>query len=70
MEHISKSSGSMVAEIFGSNPRGRQLFEEHGWVWGNLDYHRMWLNGKLPKEQAEGGKGTMGMYATFDAAEG
>ncbi|KAF2655246.1 hypothetical protein K491DRAFT_693131 [Lophiostoma macrostomum CBS 122681] len=70
MEHNSSSPGSMVAEIFGANKHGKQLFEEHGWSWANLDYHRMWFNGKVPNEQAEGGRGTRGMYATFDAAEG
>ena len=70
MEHIAASTGSMVAEIFGKNTYGKKLFEEHGWDWAGLDYHRMWLDGRVPKEQADGGRGTKGMYATFDAAQG
>ncbi|KAF2116101.1 acyl-CoA N-acyltransferase [Lophiotrema nucula] len=62
--------GSFVAEVFGTNPVGKTLFEELGWAWAGLDYHRMWLDGKIPKEQADGGRGTEEMFATFDAAEG
>jgi hypothetical protein len=35
-----------------------------------LGYHRMWLNGKVPQEQQEGGKGAKGMFAIFDAGAG
>lgn len=35
-----------------------------------MDYHRMWLNGRVPEEQQEGGRGQKGMFATFDAFEG
>ncbi|KAF2493561.1 hypothetical protein BU16DRAFT_83657 [Lophium mytilinum] len=70
MQDIESSKGSMVAEIFSPNPEGRKVFEELGWVWGGVDYHRMWLNGKAPKEQDVGGRGEKGMFAIFDAAEG
>lgn len=70
MNRLSESSGSMVAEIFGPNPQGRKVFEELGWAWAGVDYHRMWLNGVVPKEQAEGGKGTRSMFAIFDACAG
>jgi hypothetical protein len=70
MNRLAESEGSMVAEIFGSNPNGRKVFEELGWSWAGLDYHRMWLGGRVPESQREGGKGTEGMFATFDACAG
>ena len=70
MSHISNSTGSLIAEVFGSNLQGQKVFEELGWNYAGLDYHRMWLNGKVPKEQQEGGTGTKSMFAIFDAAEG
>jgi hypothetical protein len=63
-------SGTFVAEIFGTNVEGRKVFEELGWKYVGLSYHRMWLNGKVPVEQQEGGKGAKGMYAIFDACAG
>ena len=70
MEKIDASNGSMVTEVFPNNPKGVQVFEELGWKWGGVDYHRMWLGGRVPKEQQEGGRGEKGMYAIFDASEG
>jgi GNAT superfamily N-acetyltransferase len=70
MEHVAEEKGSFIAEIFGSNPAGQRLFEELGWTWCGIDYHRMWLGGRVPKEQQDGGLGTKGMFAIFDAAEG
>lgn len=70
MNHVSEEKGSLIAEIFGSNPEGQKLFEELGWTWCGIDYHRMWLGGRVPKEQKDGGMGTKGMFAIFDAAEG
>jgi GNAT superfamily N-acetyltransferase len=63
-------NGSMIAEIYGSNPQGLKVFEELGWKWAGLDYYRMWLSGKVPKEQQQSGKATTGMFATFDACAG
>ncbi|CAO2655679.1 Nn.00g044820.m01.CDS01 [Neocucurbitaria sp. VM-36] len=70
MNDSANSNGSYVAEIFGTNPAGRKVFEELGWVYPDLSYHRMWLHGKIPEEQKEGGKGAKGMYAIFDACAG
>lgn len=61
---------SFVAEIFGTNPEGKKIFEELGWAYADVTYHRMWLHGKVPVEQQEGEKGAKGMYAVFDAGAG
>ncbi|KAF1994988.1 hypothetical protein P154DRAFT_624325 [Amniculicola lignicola CBS 123094] len=68
MSHVEKDEGSMIAEIFGSNENGRKVFEDAGWSYTGMDYHRMWLGGRAPEEQREGGKGPRGMFAIFDAA--
>lgn len=70
MNRLTESDGSMIAEIFGSNSDGRKVFEALGWGWACLDYHRMWLGGRVPESQTEGGKGTKGMFAIFDACAG
>ena len=70
MNDYAKNSGSFVAEIFDTNTEGRKVFGELGWEYAGVDYHRMWLNGKVPMEQQEGGKGAKGMYAIFDACAG
>lgn len=70
MNETAASNGSYIAEIFGTNGAGKKLFEELGWMYAGVDYHRMWLHGKVPKEQLEGGKGVAGMYAIFDACAG
>ncbi|KAJ4371295.1 hypothetical protein N0V83_004512 [Neocucurbitaria cava] len=62
--------GSYIAEIFGTNPAGRKVFEELEWVYADLSYHRMWLHGKVPEAQQEAGKGAKGMYSIFDACAG
>ncbi|EHK20475.1 uncharacterized protein TRIVIDRAFT_49190 [Trichoderma virens Gv29-8] len=67
---VSSSTGSLIAEIFGANENGISVFSELGWQWAGLDYHRMWLNGRVPAEQQEGGQGSRGMFAVFDASEG
>jgi hypothetical protein len=63
-------SGNMVAEIFGTNKEGQKVFEELGWAATEEMYHRMWLFGKVPVEQQEGGMGAKGMYAIYDACTG
>jgi hypothetical protein len=64
-------SEGYVAEISGNNVQGKECFEELGWEFGEQNwFHRMWLGGRAPKEQQEGGKGRSGMYAVFDAASG
>lgn len=70
MNRLAESEGSFIAEIFGSNPDGKKVFEQLGWSWAGLDYHRMWLHGKVPEAQQEGGLGTKGMFAIFDACAG
>ncbi|OAL53898.1 hypothetical protein IQ07DRAFT_560356 [Pyrenochaeta sp. DS3sAY3a] len=70
MNETAASNGSYIAEIFGPNSAGKRVFEELGWTYAGLDYHRMWLHGKVPEEQQQGGKGVAGMYAIFDACAG
>ncbi|KAL7928316.1 hypothetical protein V8C35DRAFT_318461 [Trichoderma chlorosporum] len=67
---VSTSNGSLIAETFGANENGAKVFSEFGWQWAGLDYHRMWLNGRVPVEQQENGQGSKGMFAVFDASEG
>ncbi|OCK81182.1 hypothetical protein K432DRAFT_326797 [Lepidopterella palustris CBS 459.81] len=70
MEKIEESDGSMIAEAFPNNPQGVKVFQDLGWTWAGVDYHRMWLGGRVPKEQQKGGRGEKGMFAIFDAAQG
>jgi hypothetical protein len=70
MNDYTRQEGSFIAEIFGSNENGQKVFEELGWKYMGVSYHRMWLHGKVPTQQREGGKGVKGMYAIFDAASG
>lgn len=70
MNKSAGSDGSYIAEIFGTNPEGQKVFEELGWVYADVSYHRMWLHGKVPEEQQEGGKGARGMFAVLDACCG
>lgn len=67
---VSTSTGSFIAEIFGPNENGMRVFSDLGWQSAGLDYHRMWLNGRVPIEQQQGGQGPKGMFAVFDASEG
>jgi GNAT superfamily N-acetyltransferase len=69
-DYAQMETGTFVAEIFGSNEQGMKVFEELGWEYTGMEYHRMWLNGKVPVAQQEGGTGVKGMYAIFDAASG
>ncbi|OAL06289.1 hypothetical protein IQ06DRAFT_211971 [Phaeosphaeriaceae sp. SRC1lsM3a] len=70
MNDKARMQGTFEAEIFGSNEQGQKVFEELGWEYMGISYHRMWLNGNVPAEQQEGGRGTKGMFATFDAGSG
>jgi len=69
MNDYARTPGTFVAEVFGSNSHGMKVFEELGFRH-SFSYHRMWLDGKVPVEQQEGGKGVSGMYAIFDACAG
>ncbi|RFU82177.1 hypothetical protein TARUN_10 [Trichoderma arundinaceum] len=68
--NVSTSTGSLIAEIFGPNENGMRIFSDLGWQWAGLDYHRMWLDGRVPVEQQHGEQGPKGMFAIFDASEG
>jgi hypothetical protein len=70
MNDKARTKGEFAAEIFGTNEQGRKVFEELGWEYAGVTYRRMWKDGKMPVEQQEGGKGTKGMYAIFDAGSG
>lgn len=61
---------TFVAEVFAPNAASTQPFTRLGWEPSNVEFHRMWFEGRQPKEQADGGRGTKGMYAGFDAGEG
>lgn len=63
-------TGSWIAEVFGPNEASSRPFLALGWKYINVDYHRMWVEGKQPPQQAPGGQGTKGMFAIFDASEG
>ncbi|OSZ99858.1 GCN5 N-acetyltransferase [Trichoderma parareesei] len=69
-QSILTSTGSLIAETFGPNEYAARVFSDLGWQWAGLDYHRMWLEGRVPIEQQEGGKGPRGMFAVFDAGQG
>lgn len=62
--------GSMIAEVWMGNQESLGLFTKYGWVPTGIDYHRMWLDGRVPGEQQEGGKAEKAMFAIFDAGEG
>jgi hypothetical protein len=70
MNDYVRMSGTFVAEVFGLNELGVQVFEELGWEYAGVTYQRMWLDGKVPVEQREGGQGAKRMYAILDAACG
>jgi hypothetical protein len=70
MKMLQGKPGSLIVEVWMGNPAAVEVFTAAGWTEIGIDYHRMWLRGKVPKEQDNGGKGNMGMYAIFDAGEG
>lgn len=72
MQHpaITKSGGSLIVEVFGVNAEARKVFEELGWSYAGVEYHRMWYEGRAPEPQQDGGLGAKGMFAIFDAACG
>lgn len=72
MQHpaIAKSNGSLIVEVFGANAEARKVFEDLGWSDVGVEYHRMWYEGRVPEPQRDGGLGTTGMFAIFDAACG
>jgi acetyltransferase (GNAT) family protein/GNAT acetyltransferase-like protein len=70
MKKLQGRPGGLIAEVWMGNPAAVELFAAVGWTETGVDYHRMWLHGKVPKEQDKRGKGNMDMYAIFDAGEG
>jgi hypothetical protein len=70
MKTLEGQDGSLVAEAWMGNPDGVKIFENLGWKWAGIDYHRMWLNGDVVPQQAPGGAAEKGMFAIFDAGEG
>ncbi|KAF2434622.1 hypothetical protein EJ08DRAFT_606066 [Tothia fuscella] len=70
MRRLGDEDGTLAAEVWPNNPKAVQVFEDAGWEWAGLDYHRMWLDGKFPEAQKPGGKADKEVYAVFDAAEG
>jgi hypothetical protein len=67
---ITTSKGSLIAEVFGANKEAKSVFKKLGWTDAGVEYHRMWYKEKVPEAQQEGGVGTKGMFAVFDAACG
>ena len=70
MNHVPQSDGTLTVEIFGDNPLGQQVFQELGWEHTGVDYHRMWLGGRVPEAQQVYGQGRKTMFAIFDASQG
>lgn len=70
MRRLEAEDGNFVAEVWAQNEQACQVFEEAGWTNVGVDYHRMWLNGKVPEAQQPGGKADKEAYAMFDAGEG
>jgi len=65
-----ESERSFIAEVWTENPKAVQLFQKVGFSAMGTDYHRMWLHGKVPREQEVGGRASSDVYAMFDAGEG
>lgn len=65
MRRLEGEEGSFIAEVWAQNGLACEVFEDAGWTNVGVDYHRMWLNGKVPD-----GKADKEIYAMFDAGEG
>lgn len=63
-------NATLVAEVWGGNDDAVKLFDRFGWKPAGVEYYRMWVDGKAPIEQSEGGLAQKGVYAIFDAAVG
>jgi hypothetical protein len=70
MRRLEADDGNFIAEVWVQNEQACRVFEEAGWTNVGVDYHRMWLNGKVPEAQQPGGKADKEVYAMFDAGEG
>ena len=67
---VAASKGSLIVEVFGANAEAKKVFADLGWSDVGVEYHRMWYEGRAPEPQRDGGIGTTGMFAIFDAACG
>lgn len=63
------SEAHLAAEIWSGNPEALSLFADLGWE-SLGQYYRMWLDGKAPPAQSDGGLAQKGVFATFDGAIG
>jgi hypothetical protein len=70
MKRLEGREGSFAIEAWPANVEAEKVFKGLGWTEVGIDYHRMWLNGKVPQEQMPGGKAEKAVYAMFDAGEG
>ncbi|KAF2754720.1 hypothetical protein EJ05DRAFT_479148 [Pseudovirgaria hyperparasitica] len=68
-ESLEAREGSLVAEVWRSNKEAMSVMEHFGWTW-YMDFHRMWVDARVPEAQRKGGKAETGMFAIFDASEG
>ncbi|KAF4550988.1 Hypothetical protein D9617_15g043420 [Elsinoe fawcettii] len=65
-----EESATTIVEVSLANPHALRLFEDVGFTDASVDYHRMWLHGQIPPEQAKGGVAETEMFAIYDAAIG
>jgi GNAT superfamily N-acetyltransferase len=70
MMRLEGETGTFIAETWPQNHQAVGLFEGLGWAYAGIDYHRMWLHGKVPEQQRPGGTAERQMFAIFDAGEG
>jgi hypothetical protein len=70
MRRLEADDGSFITEVWAQNEQACKVFEEAGWTNVGVDYHRMWLDGKVPEAQKPGGRADKEAYAMFDAGEG
>jgi Acetyltransferase (GNAT) domain len=70
MNELNGKPGSLIAEVWPGNPAAADVFTAAGWSEAGIEYHRMWLGGRVPQEQSPGGKADTEIFAIFDAGEG
>lgn len=70
MLRLKGKEGSYSTEVWMGNKAAIEVFAAAGWTEVGIEYQRMWLGGRVPKEQDEGGKASTTQYAIFDAGEG
>lgn len=70
LEQSKGKPGSIVAEVWMGNKNAQSVFLQAGFSGLGVDYHRMWLNGRVPAEQDKDGLAETNVFAMFDAGEG